>query len=376
MSFYDSQTKDEKDKYREYLQIVGSLSNLFSDSNTPYLHYRIAEKMFCKAFSAKDLSRGDVSYDAQKRSLGVGLKTFLRGNNLTIQKIAEFNKDKELYENLSLKEKIIKISKLRNKRLEFTNNLYNIKNSIYHCVVRDSNRFLIFEEIIRKIDIQSIKDVKKRSSSIVFNDDIHEYSFSLSKSTLMKRFETTIFLDDFKVDILENPLDELYNLVALRSGTMGLSKIMQTIYLPLYGKGGKVFNSSGLNQWNAKGRARDKNEVYIPIPAEFHKYNSKFFPDKDTIFKLKLPNGDTIDAKLCQENSKALMSNPNKDLGKWILRDIFKIKEGELITNEILRDFGVDSVRIDKINELEYEINFAKTASYENFIKDKNEIYR
>ncbi len=30
--------------------------------------------------------------------------------------------------------------------------------------------------------------------------------------------------------------------------------------------------------------------------------------------------------------------------------------------------YGIDSVRIDKIDDLEYEINFASLDSYENFI--------
>jgi len=62
------------------------------------------------------------------------------------------------------------------------------------------------------------------------------------------------------------------------------------------------------------------------------------------------------------------MSNPNKELGKWLLRDVFRLKKGELLTNEILYMYGVDSVRIDKIDDNTYEINFAKLDSYENFI--------
>jgi len=110
MLFYNLQSRTQQDKYKEYLQIIGSLSNLFSNSEAPYLYYRVAEKMFCKAFHAQDLSRGDVSYDAKKESLGIGLKTFLRGNNKSIQKIAEFNRDRRLYEGLSPRDKIIKIS--------------------------------------------------------------------------------------------------------------------------------------------------------------------------------------------------------------------------------------------------------------------------
>ena len=32
--------------------------------------------------------------------------------------------------------------------------------------------------------------------------------------------------------------------------------------------------------------------------------------------------------KVCQENDKALMSNPNRDLGKWILRTVPGIPMG------------------------------------------------
>ena len=370
MLFYNLQSRTQQDKYKEYLQIIGSLSNLFSNSEAPYLYYRVAEKMFCKAFHAQDLSRGDVSYDAKKESLGIGLKTFLRGNNKSIQKIAEFNRDRRLYEGLSPRDKIIKISELRNARLDFTNSLYDIRNTIYHCVVRDKGRFYIFEENIKRIDISSIKNIKYTSSSISFDDGYYEYSFSISKSTLMKRFETSSFVDEFKVEILKDPLEALYALKSQKNSFVTSARIKDTVYLPLYGRGRKVYTNSGLNQWNAKGRVRHPNEVYIPVPSEFHKYKSSFFPDKDIPFRLKLPNGSTIDAKLCQENSKALMSNPNKTLGKWLLRDLFKLEEGEPVTTNMLNLYGVDSVRIDKISHFEYEINFAKIGSYEKFINN------
>ena len=38
--FFTIQTKTEKEKYENLLKILGALSNLFSDSNVPYLYYR------------------------------------------------------------------------------------------------------------------------------------------------------------------------------------------------------------------------------------------------------------------------------------------------------------------------------------------------
>lgn len=48
--FYQNQSLENKANYEDYLKTVGSLSNLFSESNVPYLYYRLAEKVFCKAF--------------------------------------------------------------------------------------------------------------------------------------------------------------------------------------------------------------------------------------------------------------------------------------------------------------------------------------
>jgi hypothetical protein len=63
------------------------------------------------------------------------------------------------------------------------------------------------------------------------------------------------------------------------------------------------------------------------------------------------------------------MTQSNRKLGKLILRDGLKLNIGELATYEKLQLLGIDSVRIDKINDREFEINFAKNGSYEEFIK-------
>lgn len=368
--FYNSQKIELKQEYEDLLKICGSLSNLFSDSDVPYLYYRIAEKVFCQAFHADDLSRSDVSADAKKGPMGIGLKTFLAKNNKSFEKIAEFNQDRKEYENLTTEKLVRKISELRNARIDFTENAHSLEKSIYHCIVRDKGRFSIFEEVMDRIDIENIKNIKKRTGSIVFNDGLHDYSFLLSKSTLTKRFITKQALYDFNINILKNPLVELRRFLAKQYVIYGTdTNIKQTIYLPLYGRGKKVFEKSGLNQWNAGGRSRDVNEVYIPIPATIHKYFPHFFPDRDTPFKLNLPNGNTMQSKVCQDGGKALMSYSNRELGKWILRDVLKLKEGELLTYNKLQTIGIDSVRIDKIDEVTFDINFSKIDRYEKFIQ-------
>jgi len=57
--FFETQSEQQRQEYQDFLKIAGCLSNLFSDSEVPYLYYRVAEKVFCRAFEAEDLSRSD-----------------------------------------------------------------------------------------------------------------------------------------------------------------------------------------------------------------------------------------------------------------------------------------------------------------------------
>lgn len=371
MIFLPNQPKQQQIEYQKFLKIAGCLSNLFSDSAVPYLYYRIAEKVFCKSFQAEDLSRSDVSADAKKDKLGIGLKTFLVGNSRTYQKVAEFNSDRFLYENLSAEKLVLKIAELRNARINFTEKAHGLENSIYHCVLRDEGRFLIFEEPMSKIEIGNIGNIKKNKGSISFQDGRNDYSFLVSKSTLTKRFVTESISSKFNVEILEDPLAELEKLLSIKGLEFeSEAKIKQTIFLPLYGRNLTVFEKSGLNQWNASGRPRDPNEVYIPIPAEIHHNFPDFFPNREESFVLRLPNGRQMKSKICQDNGKALMSYSNKELGQWILRDVLGLKEGELLTYGKLQTIGIDSVRIDKIADDQFEINFSAIGSYDNFAEN------
>ncbi|PCI71218.1 MAG: NgoFVII family restriction endonuclease [Gammaproteobacteria bacterium] len=367
--FYVNQSRWEQDQYQQFLRIVGTLSNLFSESKTPYLYYRIAEKIFCRAFDAEDLSRSDVSADAKKGKLGIGLKTFLSGNNNTFQKVAEFNAARSTYSKLTSLSLVKKVCQLRNERINFTESMHGIEHSIYHCIVRNENKFSVYEECMDLVDINNIKIAKNKNSSIIFDDGLHEYSFLKSKSTLTKRFKTNKFIVEFDVGVIKDPLLELQNCFNRdKSLLLEDKKILDTVYLPLYGRNKKVFEKSGLNQWNAGGRDRHSDEVYIPVPILIHKLFPNYFPKRDVPFSLRFPDGEKVTAKICQASGKALMTQSNRKLGKLILRDGLNLNQGELVTYQKLQLFGIDSVRIDKINDLEFEINFSKNGSYEEFI--------
>jgi hypothetical protein len=369
--FFKNQNSTQQAQYIKYLQVVGALSNLFSESETPYLYYRVAENVFCKSFGARNLSRSDHAIDAEKNAIGLGLKTFSRGNNKTWQKVAEFNADRPVYDPLPTDLKIMKIAELRNDRLALAARIYNVKDLFYHCVLREKDRFALYEERMDYIKLDSIKNIEDKRSTITFNDGIHGYSFLKTKSTLTKQFNTSKMISDFEVMIYDDPLEELAKLIR-EDQPSSEPNILKSIFLPLYGRGGEVFPKSGLNQWNAGGRARDLGEVYIPVPADIHSYVPDFFPPQDKHFKLHFPNGDIQDAKICQQGGKALMTQSNRKMGEWILRDVLQLKDGELLTADKLEDLGIDSVRVDKFDDGHYEIDFAVTGSYDTFISQFN----
>lgn len=370
--FLKTQDGKKIEYYEKMLKTIGSLSRLFSESSEPYIQYRIAENLFCKSFNADNLSRTDCSADASKDKLGVGIKTFLEKNGATMQKVAEFNSDHQLFRSLADDQKILKVSQLRNERIEATRRIFGLDNMIYHCVTRKENGIIVYESPMDPVEIDKIKNINVGKNIIAFEDGKNEYSFNITKSTLYKRFLTKDALLDFPVEIMENPFDALGLLFKKAEKEILFSPVKEQehIFLPLYSiKGGEkvVPEKSGLNQWNASGRPRDPNEVYIQIPSWVHKAYPGFFPPREASFTLLLPNGTEMSAKVCQDNDKALMSNPNSALGEWLLRDVLNLKERELLTYGKLERIGLDSVVIYKTGEDRYDIDFTKAGSYESF---------
>lgn len=366
-------------KYFEMLRLMASLSNLFSQSVTPYLDYRLAENIFCKFFSSDNKARDCSVYDAVRGKLGVGIKTFVIEKDASVEKVAEFNKLKPQLDTKHNDELAVQLASFFNDRIDTANSLYGVSESIYHIIGRKEGELSIFNDIFRKIDINRIKNVHEDIRTLSFEATGFEYRFNKSKSVLMRKFELPEVSVQVHVDILENPFDLLSGLlspdvvkkVVKRKEDILLPEIKRrSIRLSLYSINSKgvqyVPEKSGLNQWNAGGRKRDDNEVYIPVPAKIHKDFPDFFPPRDTPFVLVLPDKTELQAKICQDNDKALMSNPNSDLGEWLLRKVLKKQPGELVTMQDLNVAGIDSVIVEDTGWVDvtgakiYEISFTE----------------
>lgn len=365
--------------YLKLLSAVSKLSGLFSESAIPFINYRVAENIFCRSFDAGNLSRSDTAFDANYNSIGVGLKTFTCNSNNSTEKVAEFNSLSRVLADFKGKELAIKLGEFRNDRINLANRLYNIESSLYHIVARKEKELLLFETDYSFIDISNIHSVKDNKSSLQFEDGNNFYSFNYSKSTLFRKFIIPQNAFRLPIDIIEDPyalLLELFEEKSLKSAKDKLVKGVNFVILPLFSTRNlneiEVGQNSGLNAWNAKPRPnqerRPYGEMYIPIPREIHRLFPLFFPEKDKSFNLEIPTGEVFSAKVCQQNSKALMTNPNSALEKWLLRDILQLKEGELATMEKLNTLGFDSVIIIKQDNENFKIDIMKSNSYLDFI--------
>ncbi|MDR0462151.1 MAG: hypothetical protein LBG88_02330 [Christensenellaceae bacterium] len=371
------------ENYLKCLRKVGSLSRIFSDSDTPIIVSRATEKLYCDCFNADNLARADVSVDARLGKTGIGIKTFI--GSAQLQKIAEFNNSQKLYRDFNAFDKIKKIAGMRNSRLSFTLKAFDLDNLIYHCIVRNEEGFWLFEEQMQLISIDKIRITRESDNAIFFEDGLSEYKFDMTKSTLYKRFRAQSYFAFVKVEIAENPMEMLRDDIYTNQEAISFP---EEILVPLYSQtasGEKVVQpKSGLNQWHAKARLNTKTgkstprnfaEVYIPWNEPLRSDYENFFPARDTSFNVELPNGETMSMKVCQEASKtnpgigkALMSNPNKALGKWLLRDVLDIPEGELLTYDKLLEIGVDSVAFYKVRVGEYKLDFRSVGEFEKFI--------
>ena len=387
--FYDIQPVEHQENYKNMLKILGSLSRLFSEAEEPYLYYRVHENIFAKYFEVNNNARHDDSVDAYDThsDLGIGLKTWVGGDN---QKVAEFGRLRPQYEHLTGMELIQTIAGYRNTRIRTTMNSHGLNEIIYHIVKRVPGAMCIYEAAFDEIDIDKIvlHENRGNENSIYFEDGKHTYKFSHSKNTLYMIFDDMEPLDEFEVEIFDDPYDVLSKLMEHGIAVPAQEPISREdqLCLRLYSTKSNgikyVAKHSGLIQWNSDRKSyrtnedgdrevyratqRDSNELYIPYPAA-DRHRKDFFPPRNENFDLMLPDGQWIKAKVCQQDGKAIQSNPNSSLGKWLLRDVFELDEGTLVTYDMLRVFNIDSVMFTKIEKYKYKVDFCELGTYERF---------
>lgn len=397
----------EKNEYKKFLKIFGALSALFKDTNEgtnaqkPYLYYRNHEQLFAKVFSVEDLTRKDGAFDMLldkgSERIGIGLKTWIHSNDITFQKVAEFNKASNLIKYGNPENVIRQVAVLRNERLLLDKRLYSTNKDVYHFITRDDGVMNIVEGEYRLIDLETLELIKFSDKSYEFKDKYHNYRFNKSKSTLFKKFDAsaTEIIEKITIEQLNDPfelleklhvdgmsLQESLNLLKQKKSIQ--QKIKESIYLPLYQdkKEGRIVTaSSGVNIRHGKPKAigsttpRPEFEIEVRVSSWIHRVFPGFFgidafnPKEiaRSNFNLILPDGRVLNGRIKQEKGKSLQTNPQGALGEWILKDILGLGNRAVVTMELLEKLGIDSLKITKIDNNNFKITVAETFAYEKF---------
>ena len=427
--------------YDALMRAMGKLSHCFSDGDIPYIQYRFVENVFARCVpGALNISRADNSFDVVVKdatvAYGVGVKTFVgpqnfapTGNHTKTEKVAEFTKDSQRgdFGKLSYEQLIQEVATLRNRRVnsDAIAQGVTLAQSYYHCLVRLPHRMFVHEESYDLIDLPSIvpcdsmgtelpryQSNTKTSAMVYFKDSRNTYAYNRSKNTLYKTFDLGDLLTGQAIDVMQiadpyalllqleqfgttGPITSISTEAVTEALTQTLASVSPTVVqdprpyvvLPLfsvskYDRYGKYFveKASGLNQWNAGGRARKFGEAYLSIPQWIHRQFPGFFPPRNVTMQLQLPNDRVVTAKVCQQNNKALMSKHNADLMAWLFSMIDGgLEEAQQRFNPLTRAknrpytyddllaIRKDAVAVLKNNDGTFSIEVMPLGSYETF---------
>jgi hypothetical protein len=379
LSYYENKLFEEREKYKSLLKYAAS-ENFRKSSNKkqiPLLDPKELEKIHCGVFKTVNLTEWSLPIDSHDNGIGISIKTF--GEISCSQKITELTKEGIYIKGISdINEAAKYIADYRNSKLNDMIKDYNLDKLIYHLITRKKGMFNIHEEILYPIDINSITNISKKNSSIYFQDKYNYYRYCLTKNTLFKNFILDNPIDFIPIKDKGRSYDDIYAEIVREESKTKINLISkqhqlinEKIYLPLYSgtESGKYIPAkSQLNYRLGDKMGKSCNNVYLNVPNWIKSNFKNFFPKDKSIFKVILPNGDILDAKLSQSGLRALMSVPSTDLGEYILREVLCLKTAEeSVTFENLSNIGFDSISLLKQAPNVYCLSFEHIGAYEEF---------
>lgn len=380
MSIWEQYSKEQREEYIKFLQVYGALTNLFRQKKgdlIPYLDSKYQETIFAKSFNCQNVDIGNTPHDILSvfgdKRVGIGLKTWM-GSNPSFQKVMQlkrYQSEINVYKN-NLDDLAYKISEIRNEKVlrDYKRLGLEENSNIYHYVTRDKGSFTVNECAYPLIDLRSLSNFNKSKTAFTWSDGNKDYKYTFGDSQIWQKFDSnkykSILLKTFDVKIIDDPFSFLLDAyLSLINKPQSIEEDTIEAYLPLYSFNSKeVEEKSGLNAWNAAPKNKNSNiprplnEVYIPIPKEFHNLNPDFFTKNilsvieirnqlkgtkqskpEVRFHLRLPNGKKIPALLTGDNLKNFQSGSNTEydengkrygqdaLGQWLLVDVLGLKE-------------------------------------------------
>jgi len=423
MSVWEQYSIDQRNEYIQFLQVYGALSNLFRQKQgdaVPHLDSKFQETVFAKIFDSENVDIGNTPHDVLSvfgtKRVGIGLKTWM-GSRPSFQKVMQLKRYKNEIDAYKTDAQSLayKVSEIKNERMssDYVRLGLTDTDNIYHYITRDKGLFSIHECSYPLIELSKIRVTSCTETGIGWSDGLKDYKYTFGDSQIWQKFDAekynTLLLNRFDIKIIKDPFSFLLQSYLKLAETLREEENNNNfaeVYLPLYSfKSKQVEEKSGLNAWNAAPKSkgsnipRPLNEIYIPIPIDFHlKFRDFFCPDITAViearkldrtkrpeirFHIVLPNGKTIPALLTGDNLKNFQSGSLTEqdqfgnvygqsaLGQWLLVDVLGLKSRKLVTKEWLEQKGTDSVRLWRRKD-DYSlihIDFAPAGAFEAFMK-------
>jgi hypothetical protein len=223
MSIWEKYPKEQREEYIKFLQVYGSLTNLFRQKKgdlIPYLDSKYQETIFAKSFNGQNVDIGNTPHDILSvfgnKRVGIGLKTWM-GSQPSFQKVMQlkrYQNEINVYQN-NLEDLAYKISEIRNERVSSDYERLGLleKNNIYHYVTRDKGSFTINECAYPLIDLKHLYDFNKTRTAFFWSDGNKDYKYTFGDSQIWQKFDSnkykSILLKTFDVKIIDDPFSFL-----------------------------------------------------------------------------------------------------------------------------------------------------------------------
>lgn len=164
----------------------------------------------------------------------------------------------------------------------------------------------------------------------------------------------------------DNQLD-LFNL----SNDEGTKYEVEYIDIPLTIRGGDIPPKSGIN-WGHNGRyglrqpTRTGNEAYLSISKQVHKERPNFLPRRGEKILVLTDDEEMFVCVVAQEHRKAIQTCDNNSILGAYIRERIDIPSGAYIETKHLTRYGRDSIRLSKIHEGLFFLNFDSQLTLAN----------
>jgi hypothetical protein len=207
------------------------------------------------------------------------------------------------------------------------------------------NGFRDQSELLAQVDYENVEEVFQVANIILCTDPNVENEIHFYHVTVHRRSRT----NDIEIALQDEDI-EIANLHHLSYVDLPLLLDHDTA----------IHERAGLNWGQRPGR--EPNQAYIPVPTPFNRQHPDFFPPLEQSFTMLTDDGQQLICKMAQANRKAIHTTENNSIMGRYFRNRLSVPLGTRVDAQDIVRYGRTSVRVYKIDNETYFLDFAVTA--------------